>query len=371
MFGGMEMIDSNEYIVSEKNGCLSLDKYTGAGENVEIPDGIVNIGREAFCGCESVRTVNFPKSVKTISSKAFFKLINLEQIVFSEGLEKIGDQAFFGCKNLREAILPNSLKSMDFAAFYDCENLEKIEFGKKLKVFENNILYKNRRIQRLVIPATIQKVEDYSFAGIKGITSLYVEGKLKNKRIYVIDCPELSEITFAEEVENIKGVSVVCCPLVKQVTVGNKTYKIALKNGGKIGSLVDPDQEEKPAAVDMSTPVEFSFNEEMEMFVCEYKGLIFSVDHEPDENECNTVRILAENYISHLNDIVKFMLPDLKEIYGKVTVKTAISKLGKPVIEFLNGRVVYLEQTFDGEHIFEFEFMDDEFEELVNFSIDG
>ena len=366
------MIDPNEFVVSEKNGCLSLDKYTGTKENVEIPDGIAVIGREAFCGCENVRSVTFPKSVKIISGEAFRELINLESVVFPEGLEKIENQAFRGCKNLKEAILPDSLKIMEFAAFYDCENLEKIRFGKKLKSLEATVLNGNKGIQRLVIPATIQKINDYSIDCIKGINSLTFEGKLKNKKIYVISCPNLSEITFVEEVENIKGISVVACPLVKDVTIGNKVYKVVEKSRPGVGSLADPDQEEQPATVvDMSTPVEFSFNEEMEMFVCEYKGLMFSIDHEPDEKECNKVRILAENYISHLNEIVKFMLPDLKEIYGNVTAKTAISKLGRPVIEFMSGRVVYLEQTFDGDHIFEFEFMGDEFEDLENFSIDG
>lgn len=33
--------------------------------------------------------------------------------------------------------------------------------------------------------------------------------------------------------------------------------------------------------------------------------------------------------------------------------------------------VTYLEQSFDSDHIFEFEFMDDGLNELGNFSIDG
>lgn len=33
--------------------------------------------------------------------------------------------------------------------------------------------------------------------------------------------------------------------------------------------------------------------------------------------------------------------------------------------------VSYFEQDFDHDHIFEFEFMDDEFEELDNFTIGG
>lgn len=41
------------------------------------------------------------------------------------------------------------------------------------------------------------------------------------------------------------------------------------------------------------------------------------------------------------------------------------------MIDYDNGTVTYLEQSFDGDHIFEFEFLGDEFEDLQYFSIDG
>ena len=363
------MIDSKDFTISEFDGYSNLDKYIGNQEKVTIPDGVERIGFGAFKGCEGVKEVFIPGSIKIIAARAFQDLDSLEHVVFSEGLNTIEHEAFRACKNLKEAILPDSLKTLEYAVFYNCENLEKIRFGKKLKAIENNILYNNVSIQKLVIPDTIQKVGQYGFSGIKGITSLYVESNLKNKKIYVIDCPNLSEITFAREIPDPKGVNIVCCPLVDQVTIGNNVYKIVVKD--RVGKLVVPDSKEKPTPVDSSTPLEFFFDEKMGMFVCECKGLLFSVDHEPDEKAGSTVRMLAENYHSHLNKIIRFMLPDLKEIYGKVTAKTAVNKLGRPVIEFESGRVMYLEHSFDEEHIFEFEFLDEEFEELVNFNIDG
>ena len=51
--------------------------------------------------------------------------------------------------------------------------------------------------------------------------------------------------------------------------------------------------------------------------------------------------------------------------------ETVKEKLGKPTIDYENGRVDYCEQTFDDFHIFSFEFYDDNFEDLQYFSIDG
>ena len=47
------------------------------------------------------------------------------------------------------------------------------------------------------------------------------------------------------------------------------------------------------------------------------------------------------------------------------------NKLGKPIIDYNQGTVSYCEQTFDDWHLFEFEFLDDQFEILKCFSVNG
>lgn len=364
--GEQTMIDTNEFVTLEKPEGLTLTKYTGNSENVVIPDGIVIIGREAFSECKNIKTVTIPSSVKTISEKAFMNIESLEEVVFSEGLEIIENRAFFGCKKLRKADLPNSLKRMDFAVFYFCEKLEKIEFGKKLKRLEANITHRCNSIQKMVIPEHIQKVDDVN--GMNGLTSLIIESDLpKNKKVYIIDCENLTEIVFKKGFANLKGINVVCCPKAEYVTVGDKTYPVVVKN--RVGTLVL--EEDKPTIPFSNEPVDFAYNEENEQFECDFKGIIFAIDHEPDENDKNNVRLFAQNYAARLDKIVKFMLPDLKEVYGKVTAKDVKAKLGKPTINLSRYTVTYLEQAFDGDHIFEFEFMDDEFDDLENFVIDG
>ena len=360
------MIDPNEFTVSIFNGEPKLEKYIGNKETVVIPEEFKRIGFGAFKDCKCIKEVVIPGSVNCIAARAFQGAVNLEKVTFSEGLETIEHEAFSGCENLKEAILPDSLKVMDYAAFMLCKKLEKITFGKKLKILAANVTNRCTGIQSLTIPATLQKVDEIN--GMAGLKTLIVESELKkNKKIYVIDCNELIDIRFPEGTDPAR-IYVVACSKAKQVFIGDKPYEIYYKK--LVGTLIPP-AKKASAAPDTSIPVEFHYDEKLESFVCEYKGLQFAADNEPDEQACNTVRVLAENYIANLNKIVKFMLPDLKEIYGKVTAKTAITKLGKPTIRFENGTVTYLEQTFDDEHIFEFEFMDDEFEDLDNFVIDG
>ena len=96
------------------------------------------------------------------------------------------------------------------------------------------------------------------------------------------------------------------------------------------------------------------FNEDLEQFIFEFNGLIFAWDDN-----------------AHLNFIVEFMMPYITKVFGTFSFDEIKEKLGKPVIDYENGRVNYFEQSFDDTHIFTFEFSDDEFEDLQYFSIDG
>ena len=113
------------------------------------------------------------------------------------------------------------------------------------------------------------------------------------------------------------------------------------------------------------------FDRNLGQYKCENNGLIFVWDEEPDGEVSDVVDMLTENYYLHLNDIVSFMLPDLQQVYGVVDIETIKEKLGKPIIDYDNGKVTYAEQSFDPMHIFLFEFLDDAFEQLQYFSIDG
>lgn len=65
------------------------------------------------------------------------------------------------------------------------------------------------------------------------------------------------------------------------------------------------------------------------------------------------------------------MMPDIKQMYGDFSIEEISKKLGKPIIDYMNGTVTYCEQTIDNMHIFNFEFLDEKFKELQYFAIDG
>ena len=73
-----------------------LVHYNGEDEDVVVPEGIREIGPQAFQGNETVKTVTLPDSVELINNAAFADCVNLEKIIRSEQslLATIGNGAF-------------------------------------------------------------------------------------------------------------------------------------------------------------------------------------------------------------------------------------------------------------------------------------
>ena len=67
------------------------------------------------------------------------------------------------------------------------------------------------------------------------------------------------------------------------------------------------------------------FNDRNGKFFCENKGLIFVWDYEPEEEISDVICMLTENYYSHLDEIVQFMLPDLKQVYEFLILNSGLT----------------------------------------------
>ncbi len=116
---------------------------------------------------------------------------------------------------------------------------------------------------------------------------------------------------------------------------------------------------------------EVPFDEKSGTYRIEKDDMIFSFDEKPGDNCENEINKYSAAYKNQLSSIIEFMTPDITGMYGKVTKDEILQKLGKPIIDYMNGTVTYCEQLFDDSHIFTFEFLDDEFKDLQYFSIDG
>lgn len=92
---------------------------------VNLPRSLVNIGRNSFTGCESLKELDIPYGVQQISRGAFSGCINLKKIHIPKTVKKIEGWAFNGCKNLNRIkiykdtkLAKNALNNCDVELVY-------------------------------------------------------------------------------------------------------------------------------------------------------------------------------------------------------------------------------------------------------------
>ena len=86
------------------------------------------IGRRAFA-YSTIKEVDFPKNLKTISYSAFTQCYKIEKLNLPEGLEQIGYNAFSACTHVTEIYLPSTLFHVGGDAFTGCTGLKKVIYN--------------------------------------------------------------------------------------------------------------------------------------------------------------------------------------------------------------------------------------------------
>lgn len=131
---------------SSAGGFVTITKYIGDADKVEIPDELCGkngliIGQEAFADSD-VAEIVFPSEVWKIEERAFYNCSRLKELVCPEGLYSIEDEAFANCTALTSISIPAELFMIELGAFEGCNNISEIILnGNDHYSLENGILY--------------------------------------------------------------------------------------------------------------------------------------------------------------------------------------------------------------------------------------
>ena len=112
----IKTIEKDGLILSE-DGKIVMGVSDDFITNVVIPEGVEEIGEQAFSGCCSIKMVTFPSSLKKIG---FASLAGISSCYLSipEGVEVIENAAFFNA-TISCVSLPSTLKVLE-NAFVGC-----------------------------------------------------------------------------------------------------------------------------------------------------------------------------------------------------------------------------------------------------------
>ena len=98
-------------------GCTSFVSVT-------VPEGVTVLAAHSLSGGPALRTMTVPEGVTALPVEAFGKATGLVTVYLPSTLTRIGEYAFSECSNLRQIVLPESVAVVGYRAFRDCPRLE-------------------------------------------------------------------------------------------------------------------------------------------------------------------------------------------------------------------------------------------------------
>ena len=156
-------------------------KYMGAAFNncprltgqIRIPEGLTELNK--FAAPNMTGDVVIPQSVKKVNGIGG----RPSSIYFPEGVEEIGFEAFWGVNSLKGDLkLPSSIKKIDVRAFSGT-NYSHISLPEKLEIIESDLFNGCKSLQdTLTIPSTVVQIKERAFEGCDKLNAIILPENL-------------------------------------------------------------------------------------------------------------------------------------------------------------------------------------------------
>ena len=289
----------------------SIEKYAFSNAKfaeVGLPSTLETIKDYAFGSSTSLKKVYFPNGIQTPSiledgtlsglqiwDNAFRGCSRLAEIELAEGITDIGYYAFYNCTSLQEINLPATLMSLGNVyssnstttgyVFYGCSKLQKVTFasGCRLETIPASCFYNCRALTSIEIPASIETIESNAFKGCATLQSVTFaknekgENNLASIGDYAFESTSLTSFAFPDSTASklVLGVSLFNkCEYLTKIYLSKNIAEIENVFKG-CESITDMDvsednpnfKEHTPKAGEEQLPILVSKNDESIKFV--------------------------------------------------------------------------------------------------------
>ncbi len=172
--------------------------------NVILPDSITEIRRDAFNGCNLIKSIAIPNNVTHIREGAFHWCFNLESIKLPDNLQEIGNNAFIDCRQLKEVVIPDSVTTLGRDAFYACRNIESVTLSKSLTSISGGAFFRCSKLRSIYIPEGVTTIGSGAFENCYSLQSIILPQSLQEIQKWAFEkCYSLFSIYIPTSVATI------------------------------------------------------------------------------------------------------------------------------------------------------------------------
>lgn len=236
-----EEIDGKDFMIEEKVLC----KYLGTKSKVVIPDGVTNIGNDAFRDCSSPTSIIIPECVTNIGSSAFENCSSLTSVNIPDSVTSIGDHAFMGCKRLTSVTIPDSVTSIGESVFEDCTSLSSVVISSSVTSIRRNTFFNCSSLTSVIIPEKVTDIERSAFNGCTSLISVVIPDSVTciGEKAFQY-CTSLKSLIIGGSVTNIGYEAFRFCSSLTSVTIPESVTiigKSAFRDCISLSSVTIPD----------------------------------------------------------------------------------------------------------------------------------
>lgn len=186
-------------------------------EEVVLPSTIKMIGYQAFAGCTNLKRIFLPEGLHTILPAAFYGCVSLEEVELPSTLKILSSEMFFGCESLKKVVIPQTVKKTGYGVFKECTSLEEVDFPPEMKISEYDIemFCGCTSLKRVKLPKGIDILPDAFFAYCTSLPNPILPQKLRKIGNAVFRGCAFTKISIAKQYRYGKDVFADCVDLVE------------------------------------------------------------------------------------------------------------------------------------------------------------
>lgn len=148
-------------------------------KSVVIPEGVTNIGLDAFEECEYLEKVTIPSSVTHIRSYAFSGTPWLEALKKNNDYVVVNNILLASTVTEGEITIPDGIVTIAGGAF-ECTNITNVHFPDSVTVIENLAFNECYKLTHIVLPKKLTYLGDICFGNCENLVTMVIPKTIKH-----------------------------------------------------------------------------------------------------------------------------------------------------------------------------------------------